>query len=285
MLRRLDGYLFGDHRGVFYGPSLDLAEVREYQPGDEVRRIDWNVTARTGTVHVRLFREEREVLAWLLVDGSGSMGFGTRRVSKLELAREFAAVVAAVMARKGKIGALTMSRAGATLTPPAAGRKQTLRILEALGASPPARPRAGADLTAMLDLANRTMRRRGLVFVVSDFLDDGPRTGAAPDWQKPLTRLALVHDVIAVRVRDPAERSLPAAGELRVRDLESGSEVWLDTDDPKVRSAYAELAGRRDEAVTRALRSARVDVLDLSTEHDVVDPVLRFAALRQARRA
>ncbi len=284
VVRRLDGVLFGDYRGLFYGPSLDLAEVREYQPGDEVRRIDWNVTARSGRLHVRQYREERELTAWLIIDTSASMDFGTRRVLKRDLAREFAGLAALVIARHGdKIGAITFGpRSG--MTPPRGGRGQALAVLNLLSREAPggAEVSRTGDLAAALTSVERTLRRRSLVFVVSDFLE-----GAVPGregWTGALGRLAQRHDVVAVRISDPAERVLPDVGGLRLRDPETGGELWLDTSDPGVRAAHARLVGERDAALRRALTSAQVDLLDLVTERDPVGPLLRFTAARRGRR-
>ncbi|GBF07774.1 hypothetical protein DAERI_170033 [Deinococcus aerius] len=284
VVRRLDGVLFGDYRGLFYGPSLDLAEVREYQPGDEVRRIDWNVTARSGRLHVRQYREERELTAWLVIDTSASMDFGTRRVLKRDLAKEFAGLAALVIARHGdKVGAITFGpRAG--FTPPRGGRAQALAVLGLLSRETPGGPEThrSADLAEALTAVERTLRRRSLVFVVSDFLEEASRGPGS--WTTALGRLAQRHDVVAVRVSDPAERVLPDVGGLRLRDPETGGELWLDTSDPGVRAAHARLVAQRDGALRRALTSVQVDLLDLGTERDPVGPLLRFTAARRGRR-
>ncbi|WP_420593483.1 DUF58 domain-containing protein [Deinococcus sp.] len=285
IVRRLDGFLFGDYRGLFYGPSLDLAEVREYQPGDEVRRIDWNVTARSGRLHVRQYQEERELTTWLLVDTSSSMNFGTRRSLKSELAREFAGVASLIVTRHGdRLGAITFG-AAAGMAPPRHGRAQALSVLKLL--STPAQPHLDANerpsLAAALTNAGHLMRRRSLVFVISDFLEEVPSGGGG--WTGVLGRLAQRHDVVAVRISDPVERALPDVGGLRVRDPETGEELWLDTSDPQVRAAHARLVGERDTALRRALQAARIDLLELTTERDPVGPLLRFAASRRGRRA
>jgi uncharacterized protein (DUF58 family) len=291
VLRRLDGYLFGDQTGRFYGPSLDLAEVREYQPGDEVRRIDWSVTARTGVVHVRQYREEREVVAWLVVDRTPSMGFGTRRLSKGELALEFSGVVAAVIARAGKVGAVSFGADGVRATPLGGGRRQALAVLDHLMAPPDraateARSHRPSDLAEALERLQRTLRRRALVFVVSDFLAGVDLGGIhEPAWSEPLGTLALRHDVVAVRMVDPAERALTAMGEVRLRDLESSEEIWLDSDDPRVRREYARLVEGRERSLERAFRAAAVDTLELSTHLEVLGPLLHFARRRAGRRA
>lgn len=300
VLKRLDGFLFGDYTGFFYGPSLDLAEVREYQPGDEVRRIDWNVTARTGKIHIRQYREEKEVTVWLIVDLSASMRFGTRRVLKLEEALEFVGTAAAIAGRHGdKVGAIGFSEAGMRIVPPGTGRRQALRILHELyglvaahqgavpgskqWAKPVEQPSpAGGSLEQALEHAAKTLRRRALLFVVSDFLSQNPEQ--QPLWASGLRRLAYRHDVVAVRIFDPAEKELPNAGELRLRDLESGEEIWIDTSDPRVRRAHAALVQAREAVLERTLRAAQVDALHLSTAQEIVEPLLKFTLRRRGRR-
>ncbi len=276
VLHQLDGFLFGDYRGLFYGPSLDLAEVREYQPGDETARIDWNVTARTGKVHVRQYREERELTAWLVVDSSASMNFGTRRVLKRQLAAEFAGVAALAVTRHGdKVGALRFGESGLKLLPPRPGRTQAFSVLNLLAEDTTADAAEKATLEAALSHLARVLRRRSLVFVVSDFLEPGP------DWSRALGRLVQRHDVVAVRVSDPAERSLPKVGAVRLRDPEAGGEAWLDTSSARVRAAHAKLVGEREAALKNAWRAARVDVLELDTQQSPLKPLLAFAARRQ----
>ncbi|MDX2006609.1 MAG: DUF58 domain-containing protein [Meiothermus sp.] len=311
ILKRLDGFLFGDYTGFFYGPSLDLAEVREYQPGDEVRRIDWNVTARTGKIHVRQYREEKEVTAWLIVDLSASMNFGTRRVLKREEALEFVGTAASIITRHGdKVGVIGFNEAGLRIVPPRAGKQQVLRILLELFALSQAAERrlAGREaggrreeretvknpnpqapdhgpsgsLEAALEHISKTLKRRGLLFVVSDFLS--VNSAEEPPWSRGLRRLAFRHDVIAVRVVDPAERELPQAGELRLRDPESGEEIWLDTSDPRVRRSHAALVQQREDMLARVLRSAQVDTLTLTTAQEIIEPILKFTLRRKGRR-
>ncbi len=296
VLKRLDGFLFGDYTGFFYGPSLDLAEVREYQPGDEVRRIDWNVTARTGKIHIRQYREEKEVTVWLVVDLSASMQFGTRRVLKQEEALEFVGTAAAIVARHGdKVGVIGFSEAGMRMVPPATGRRQALRILHELyglislrtnpsgaGKRPLQASGASASLEQALEHVAKALKRRALLFVVSDFQSPNPEQ--EPPWAQALRRLAFRHDVVAVRIFDPAEKELPNAGELRMRDPESGEEVWIDTGDPRVRRAHAVLVQAREAMLERTLRAAQVDVLSLSTAQEIVDPLLKFTLRRRGRR-
>lgn len=306
VLKRLDGFFFGDYSGAFYGPSLDLAEVREYQPGDEVRRIDWNVTARSGGVlHVRQYREEREITAWVILDGASSMHFGTRRLTKYQLGLEFAAVAARIVTRHGdKIGAIGSSPTGLKLVTAGSGRGQALRIISELSnvarvappsssaapLSPKASSRAASgavsvngaesnssDLNTALERVAKSLRRRGLVFVISDFM-------RGTDWVESLSRLALRHDVVAVRVSDLAERELPKVGGVRFRDPSSGLEQWVDTGDKAVRVQHAKIVAERDARITGALKRAGVDSFELRTEADVVQPILKFALKRKARR-
>ncbi len=279
VIKRLDGFLFGDYLGIFYGPSLDLAEIREYQPGDEVRRMDWNVTARSGKLHVRQYREEREITAWVVVDMSRSMTFGTRRVLKRDLALEFAGVLSSIITRHGdKIGCLGVNEAGIKFVPPRTGRAQTLNILHQLSNLSEAPNSQQSNLVAALERVERTLRRRALVFVVSDFMS------ADSSWAEPLGRLSQRHDLIAVRISDPAERELPNVGGVRFRDPVSNNEVWVDTSNPKVRAAHASMVISRNERVARAFRGARVDALDLSTDAEVIAPIMKFTLKRRGRR-
>ncbi len=275
VVRRLDGFLFGDYTGVFYGPSLDLAEVREYQPGDEVRRIDWNVTARVNRLFVRQYREERELTGWLLVDRSASMVFGTRRQLKRDTAIEFAGVAAYIVTRHGdKVGLMSFPGRGAVV-PPRGGRTQALRILHALSRREGDGEPQG-DLGQSLHQMARTLRRRSLVFLVSDFLSAGP-------WDRALRELARRHDLIAVWVHDPAELELPDVGGLFVQDAETGERLWVDTSDARIRKAYRELVAQQHVRVQTAFRQARVDVLELSTAEPLVDPLLKFITFRKRR--
>ena len=313
VIRKLDGFFFGDYTGLFYGPSLDLAEVREYQPGDEVRRMDWNVTARTGKLHVRQYREEREITAWVVVDLSRSMNFGTRKKLKRDLALEFAGVAAGIVTRHGdKIGTVGVNETGIKMVRPASGRNQALNVLQTLtnmpssvaGASTTGSSTGGeTSLVDALSSLEKLLRRRALVFVISDFIDGTTPTGTTqpvsnpnqnpvisrlqghdPAWAEPLGRLASRHDVIAVRVSDPAERELPNVGGLRLRDPESGREVWVDTSDARVRAAHANLVKTRDTSINRAFRGARIDALELSTKDELLEPLLKFTLRRKGRR-
>ncbi len=279
IVRRLDGFLFGDYTGVFYGPSLDLAEVRAYQPGDEVRRIDWNVTARMNEIFVRQYREEKELTAWLLVDLSPSMDFGTVQRFKRQLAIDFAGVAAYIVTRHGdKVGAIGFpTRAGQVFIPPRTGRDQALRVVHALASEPSVSGGGRTDLTNVLHQLQRVLHRRSLVFLISDF-------HSSRGWEARLAELGRRHDVIAVQIEDPRERELPDVGGVYFQDPETGLQVWVDTADRNVRDRYRELVAARDADLAQMTRRAAVDMLRLSTAPSLVDPLVKFVTFRRRRR-
>ncbi len=279
VVRRLDGFLFGDYSGLFYGPSLDLAEVRAYQPGDEVRRIDWNVTARMNEIFVRQYREEKELTAWLLVDLSPSMDFGTVQRFKRQLAIDFAGVASYIITRHGdKVGAIGFpAQAGQVYVPPRAGRAQALRIVHALASEPPTNGGGRTDLTGVLEHLQRLLRRRSLVFLISDF-------HSPSGWESRLAEMSRRHDAIAVRVEDPRERDLPDVGGVYFQDPETGQQVWVDTSDRNVRERYRQLVAERDAELAQMTRRVAVDMLHLSTGTSMVDPLVKFVNFRRRRR-
>jgi uncharacterized protein (DUF58 family) len=279
VVRRLDGFLFGDYSGMFYGPSLDLAEVRAYQPGDEVRRIDWNVTARMSQIFVRQYREEKELTAWLLVDLSPSMDFGTVQQFKRQLAIDFAGVAAYIITRHGdKVGAIGFPvQTDQVYVPPRTGREQALRIVHALASEPPMNGGGRTDLVGVLDHLRRILRRRALVFLISDFHSPG-------GWESRLAELGRHHDAIAVRIEDPRERELPDVGGVYFQDPETGQQVWVDTSDGNVRERYRRLVAERDAELAQMTRRAAVDMLHLSTGASLVDPLVKFVNFRRRRR-
>ncbi|MCO5108196.1 MAG: DUF58 domain-containing protein [Burkholderiaceae bacterium] len=277
VLRRLDGLLQGDYRTLFRGTGLDLADLREYQHDDDVRYIDWNVTARLQTPYVREYVEARELAAWLLLDLSGSVDFGSGQVTKESLARDFTAVLARLLARNGnRVGAIFYGADVEAVMPARSGRLQVLQILHRIATRPRPARSAGTDLRALLGAAHEVMARRSLVFVVSDFL-------SKPGWAQPLARLAQRHEVVAVRLTDPLERSLPDLGLLVMQDAETGEQVFVDTHDRAFRRRFEQVVARREEALREAFAEAGVDVLELSTDDDLVDAILRFADLRKRR--
>ncbi|MEK8049297.1 DUF58 domain-containing protein [Ideonella sp. DXS22W] len=293
VLKRLDGLLQGDWRTLWRGSGLDLADLREYQPGDDVRHIDWNVSARLQQPHVRQFTEDRDASAWFLLDLSGSMDFGSVASddadpaaplrSKRALAETFTAALARVLTRHGnRVGAVLYRQGIEAVLPPRAGRAQVLQLLARLRAPAPAKraaapeARHGTRLADLLQHGLAVMPRRSVVFVLSDFI-------SAPGWAAPLGRLAQRHDVLAVRLYDPAELALPALGLLTVQDAETGEQLLLDTQDPGFRARYAALATAHEAALRQQLAEAAVDVLELATGDALLPALLRCVQLRRQR--
>jgi uncharacterized protein (DUF58 family) len=274
--RRLEGLLQGDHRSPFRGSGLDLADLREYQFHDDVRRIDWNVTARTQVPHVREYIEDREITAWFLLDMSPSIDFESVSVSKRAVLTEFTALMCRFLARRGnRAGALLFSGGIDRQIPARGGRRQTHVILDAMNRYRASRPMP-TDLARALSEAARMVGRRALIFVVSDFISPA-------GWEKPLGRLAARHDVVAVRLTDPFEMRMPNLGLITFQDSETGEQLFVDTHDPGFRRRFAAAADAREEALRETFAQAGVDALELSTEDDVADALLRFADMRKHR--
>ena len=275
IIRRLDGLLHGDYRSFFRGPGLDLADLREYQYHDDVRHIDWNVTARMQTPYVREFNEDRDLTAWFLLDLSASLDFGSR-VQKQAVSAEFVGVLARLLTRQGnRIGALCYGSEVDTMIPARSGRRHVLHLLQTLLARPVTQPQP-TQLASLLQQAAQIMSRRALVFVVSDFI-------SAPGWEQALAQLALRHEVIAVRLSDPLEHELPDLGLMLLEDAESGEQLFVDTHDRAFRRRFAELAAARELGLRESFANAGIDALELSTDGDLLDALLRFADLRQLR--
>ena len=277
VIRKLDGLLQGDYRSLFRGFGLDLADLREYQPGDDVRHIDWNVTARTQVAHVREHQEDREVTAWFLLDLSPSVDFGSTEATKRQALTEFTAVLARLLTRRGnRVGAVFFGARVDGMIPARTGRRHVLHILNTL-MSRPALPRAPAtDLSALLRSAAEVVRRRSLVFVISDFI-------SAPGWDGALAMLARRHEVVAVRLLDPLETRLPQLGLIALQDSETGEQLFVDTQDRAFRRRFARAAEQREAELREAFQRAGVDALELSTEDDVGDAILSFAEMRRGR--
>jgi len=277
VLRRLDGLLQGDHRTLMRGAGLDLADLREYQHHDDVRHIDWNVTARLQQPYVRQFTEDRELSAWFLVDLSASVDFGSDRFTKRMVAREFVGVLARLLTRRGnRVGALLYGNRVDTVLPARTGRIHVLELLQRMAARPAEAAPGATDLRDLLLHAHRTIRRRSTVFVVSDFV-------SAPGWERLLGQLALRHEVTAVRIFDALEMELPDIGLVTMRDAETGEQLVVDTHNKRFRERFAAAAERRETALREALAHAGVDTLELGTDDDLVDAVLRFADLKKQR--
>jgi uncharacterized protein (DUF58 family) len=279
VIRRLDGQLHGDYRTLFRGFGLDLADLREYQYHDDVRRIDWNVTARLQTPYVREYHEDREVSAWFLVDLSGSVGFGSGERTKRMVATEFVGVVARLLTRHGNaVGAMVYGDRVDTVIPARTGRRHLLHILSRIEQRPEGVPLAarGTELGVLLGAAAEAVRRRSLVFVVSDFISE-------PGWERPLARLAQRHEVVAIRVHDPLESSLPDLGLVTMQDAETGEQLFVDTHDSGFRRRFAEAAAGREASLRRSLAQAGVDTLEVSTADPLAGAIMRFADLRKQR--
>ncbi|MDB5803783.1 MAG: hypothetical protein JWN73_1105 [Betaproteobacteria bacterium] len=287
VIRRLDGLLQGDYRTLLRGFGLDLADLREYQAHDDVRYIDWNVTARMEVPYVREFQEDREVTAWFVLDLSGSVDFGSRKLRKRELAAELAGVLARVLTRHGnRVGALLQGRDGGDgareeVIPVRGGRAQVLRLIDRVAAMQVEQPGAKAagkttDLGALLQRAQQLIKRRSVVFVVSDFI-------STPGWEQALGLLARRHEVVAVRLYDPMELNLPPLGLVVLQDAETGEQLFVDTQDSGFRQRFAAQAQAREKNLRESLGRAGVDCLELATDADLHAALLRFVDLRKRR--
>ena len=264
----------GEYRSVFKGQGMEFAEVREYQPGDEVRSIDWNVTARMGKPFVKRYIEERELTVMLVVDLSGSERFGTRARFKSELASELAAVLAMSAIRNNdRVGAVLFTDRIEHVVPPRKGRRHALRLMRDLLVFEPAGK--GTDIAAALEYAGKMLSHKAIIFVVSDF--------QSPDLEQPLKLLAQRHDVVAVTVDDPSEQQLPNIGHARFVDPETGATIDVDTSDDRVRARFAEAVSEEVTARRRLLRRLAIDEIPVRTDGGVVDPLIRFFRARETR--
>jgi uncharacterized protein (DUF58 family) len=277
VIRRLDGRLQGDYRTALRGHGTDYIDLREYAFGDDVRHIDWNVSARMDAVFVREFTEDRELTAWLLLDRSASMSFGPADQTKAERGTEVAATFAQLLVRGGnRVGAILYDNEIQQLIPPRQGRDQVLVLLQSL-LGPIGGRGSVTELSRLLDLAARTVRRRSLVVIVSDFISE-------PNWGRSLLRLSARHEVVAVRLFDRREFDLPNAGLIVVQDAETGEQLLVDSSDPELRRRLHAAGLARDEAVHQAAARAGVDLHTVSTDEDLVRAFVRIVESRRARR-
>ncbi|HTP58811.1 MAG TPA: DUF58 domain-containing protein [Spirochaetia bacterium] len=278
VIRRLDGLLQGNYRTLFRGFGMELAELREYQFNDDVRAIDWYVTARMQTPYIRLRVEDRDLTAWFLLDLSPSMDFGTKQKRKRDLLVDCVGVLARLLTRHGnRVGALVFNGSSIRVVPAEAGRMQVLRLLAGL-LSEPRLPRAPmTKLAALLEAAQRVVRRPSLLFIVSDFI-------SAPGWERPLSILTQRHEAVAVRLLDPREVSLPDIGMVVLEDAESGQQLHLDTHDAGFRARFERAARTRELDLGRALARTATDSLEISTEGDLVAEIVKFATIRKRRK-
>jgi uncharacterized protein (DUF58 family) len=262
----------GEYSSAFRGRGVEFAEVREYQPGDDVRSIDWNVTARLGSAYVKRYLEERELTVAFVVDFSASKRFGSRLRTKGELATEVCAVLALAAARNNdRVGAVFFTDRVERMVAARKGRRHVLRIISELLSFQPAG--TGTDLTAALEYLESVLRRRSVLFIVSDFMTSG--------YYSALGRLARRHDVIAVQLTDPRERELPDAGLVTLRDPESGAWRYLDTASEAVRDAFHRHMADFDADLERGLRERGADLVRLETDRRYAEPLLAFFRRRE----
>ncbi len=266
----------GEYHSIFKGRGVEFDEVRPYLPGDEVRSIDWNVTARMGQPYVKTYVEERELTVMLMVDASGSGDFASKGRFKRELAAEFAAVLSfSATTNKDKVGLLIFTDKVELYIPPRQGRRHVLRLIRELLAFEP--QNSGTDIKMALDTVNQILKRRSIIFLVSDFIDDPERYG------KPLFMSNRKHDLIAVDLHDPLETEIPDVGVLALEDAESGDLVWLDTSDPAWRQLFARRTSQFEIDKRKALVNAGVDRIQIRTDQDYVNALTLFFEQRSKR--
>ena len=280
VLKRLDGQLQGDYRSLFRGTGLVLADLREYQAHDDVRHIDWNVTARMQTPYVREHQEDREIAAWFVLDLSASVAFGSGPTSKRELACSIVTVLSKLLSQHGnRVGLMLFAgqENAHCVVPARSGRRHLLHIVHQMLRATPAHTKAEqtSPLGPWLVQAQSVLKRRSAVFVVSDFISPNA-------WEKPLAQLARRHEVVAVRLRDPLEMAWPdTTGMLLVQDAESGEQLLVDGNDSAFRQRFAQHAQDREAALLDSLAQAGVDCLELNTDEALDQALLRFAQLRK----
>ncbi len=281
--RLVNDSLAGQYHSVFKGRGMDFDEVREYVPGDEVRAIDWNVTARAGRPFIKKFTEERELTILLMVDVSASGNFGSTTQSKREMAAEFASVLAfSAIRNSDKVGLILFSDQIEQYIPPKKGRRHVLRVVrEILYFQPQHR---GTDLVQALDFANNVQSRRAVVFLISDFQAAGDQEKALRAWRRAMRLTNKRHDLVALHVQDRREEELPDVGILSIEDAETGELLELDTANPQVRNRFAEVAKNRGDQLRHAFNAEAVDSLELHTGESYLPPLMNFFKTRTRRR-
>jgi uncharacterized protein (DUF58 family) len=272
--------LQGDYRTLFYGFGVDFADLREYQPEDDIRYIDWNVTARMDTPYVRQYVEDREITAWFLLDLSPSVDFGAVQTKneKRTMLVDFVTVLARLLTRHGnRVGAMMFGSKIQHTVPARGGRLQVLRLINDLLKQPRLSNTPFTNLKPLFEGALNSIKRRSLIFIISDFISQ-------PGWEGPLNMLNQRHEVLAIRLWDPREVELPDVGMIMMEDAETGEQLFVDTHDPKFRKRFFEVAQRREDELKTAFKRAGVDALSLSTEEDLVRAIVRFAKQRRQYR-
>jgi uncharacterized protein (DUF58 family) len=272
--RAVEDLLGGEYHSVFKGAGIAFEEVREYQPGDDIRTIDWNVTARMGHPFIKRFVEERELTVMLAIDVSGSQHFGSRFQQKREVAAELAAVLAfSAITNNDRVGLINFTDRVERFVPPRKGVRHVLRLIrEVLFFQP---QRAGTCIREALRVLNRVLHRRAIVFLLSDYADH--------DYEKSFQHTGRRHDLIAVTIHDPREQDIPKVGMLQLEDAETGELVLLDTNRRRVREEFARRSRERQDRLRQLARSARVDLIEVSTDGGHLDALVRFFHLRQRR--
>ena len=276
--KAVNDVLAGEYHSVFKGQGMEFDEVRAYQPGDDIRTIDWNVTARTGDPYVKRYIEEREITVFFLVDLSASGSFGSREKLKNEVAAEFCALLAfSAIKNNDKVGLIVFTDTIELFIPPAKGTSHVLRLIRELLFFEPGkiRKKSGTDIALALDYLGRVLHKRGVVFLVSDFLDK--------NFEKPLRVLARRHDLIAVTVSDPRELTLPDVGLLEIQDAETGETTVIDTGSKTVRSRYKRLAEEKNRELSDLFQSTGIDHIKLFTDRDYVLDLVKFFRKRMKR--
>jgi uncharacterized protein (DUF58 family) len=278
-LRRLGIHLGGAEQSVVRGPGIEYTDAREYTPGDDSRLIDWNLTARSDRPFVKDSFPERALDAWLVLDVSPSMAWGTARCLKGRLVTEMAVAAGELLARSGnRVGVILFGAGEPSIVPPRAGRTHRMRMLAHLEAATADAGAGPTDLGAALERVERVARRRALVVLVTDFL-------TADGWERPLARMSLRHEIVAVRVTDPRESEIPNIGIVTFEDPETGRQLTVDTTSKRLRARFEEAAAEQREEIEETLRRCRVDVLPISTAEELMPRLARFLATRRALRS
>ncbi len=278
VIRRLDGMLQGNYRSLLYGYGVDFADLREYQPEDDIRYIDWNVTARMNTPYVRKYVEDREITAWFLLDLSPSVDFGTVQILKRTMLIDFVATLARILTRHGnRVGAIFYGNRIERTIPARGGKVQVLRLVNDLLNHPRLTRASFTNLKTLIEGGMNAIKRRSLIFVISDFI-------SAQGWERPLSLLNQRHEVLAIRLWDPREIQLPDIGPVIMEDAETGEQLYVDTHDKKFRQRFEAAAHQREAQLAQSFKLAGVDALPLSTEDNLVRAIVRFAVLREQHR-
>jgi uncharacterized protein (DUF58 family) len=273
--RRLVNDLFsGEYHSIFKGRGMEFDEVREYQVGDDVRQIDWNVTARTGTPFIKKFTEERELSVVFLIDASGSQHFGSGRLLKSELAAELTALLSlAAIKNNDKVGMIIFTDKIEKFVPPNKGRKHVLRLIrEVLYFEPEGKQ---TNISSALKYFLNVIKRRSVVFLISDFYSSG--------FERELLLAGRKHDLVAIRLTDPREMEIPPVGLVYMEDAESGRPLWLDTHDPEFRRKFTENREEELKQIERMFKQNNVDFIDLDTSASYIEPLIKFFKMREKR--